>query len=614
MHRVVLLIDFWHFLMNKRLILLFVLGYSLISGAQDLRHYELLYRKPDTLNHSSVITSPFDALNTPQNETLKPLETLKPSVTLKPLETLKQPFLSWLYTKTFFDPFIILNKPDIYLSADPLFDAEIGRDNHGPTWVNTRGFQVYGKINLGKKVEMVESVELVEPFPSPPQPLSPFPPHPLTPFPPQPLSPSSPVLSFYSNYYESQSRPPLYLDSIASFAGGIPGQGSYLDFGNVYDHSYATAWVKYQARKFFTFELGTGKNFFGNGYRSMLLSDNARNYPYFRIDTRFWRINYTNLWAEFQDNNYHDGPFGSYQKKYGAFHYLSYSVTNRLEISLFEAIIWQGRDSLHTRGFEFSYLNPVIFLRPVEWTLGSPDNALIGLNANYRFFNNTYLYGQLLLDDFPISHIIARDGFWGNKIAGQLGGKTFIPFRDTGRETRDDLDSASRVTRHASRLQSRVTRHDLRGIFLQSELNFARPYSYSHWTTKQNYGHISQPLAHPLGANFYEWVSFARLHWDRLLLEGRYSYAKFGANYDGLNYGQDIFQSFETRVNELGNFIGQGLPTTLTYTSFTFSFLLNPSSLLNIFTTLTLRQQNDVHTTWVTVGVRNSLRNLYTDF
>jgi hypothetical protein len=406
------------------------------------------------------------------------------------------------------------------------------------------------------------------------------------------------------------------MDSLASISGGVPGQGAILLNNGIWDHGYATGWVRYNARKYFTFEFGTGKNFFGNGYRSMLLSDNSRNYPYFRIDTRIWRFHYTNLWAEFQDNQYHDGPMGAYQKKYGAFHYLSYSITNRLELSVFEAIVWQGRDSLHTRGFDINYLNPIIFLRPVEWTLGSPDNALFGGNLSYRFLNHSYLYGQLLLDDFPISHIKAQDGYWGNKYAGQVGCKAWIPLkkgygkRDSGFGIRD-----SHIQSPKSKIQN--PKSDIY-LFLQSEFNFARPYTYSHWTSKQNYGHLGQPIAHPLGANFYEWVNFARFHWYNVIIEGRYSLAKYGTNYGTLNFGQDIFLSYDTRVNELDNFIGQGKAATLDYTSLTFSFLLNPSSLLNVFCTLTDRRKvttsSHDHNIWITFGVRNSIRNFYYDY
>jgi len=36
------------------------------------------------------------------------------------------------------------------------------------------------------------------------------------------------------------------------------------------------------------------------------------------------------------------------------------------------------------------------------------------------------------------------------------------------------------------------------------EFNAARPYTYSHKNTIQNFSNNGQPVAHPFGANFYE--------------------------------------------------------------------------------------------------------------
>ena len=52
--------------------------------------------------------------------------------------------------------------------------------------------------------------------------------------------------------------------------------------------------------------------------------------------------------------------------------------------------------------FELQYLNPVIFYRMVEQILGSPDNAMIGLNVSYDIKNRIRVYGQLLLDELNL--------------------------------------------------------------------------------------------------------------------------------------------------------------------------------------------------------------------
>jgi len=47
------------------------------------------------------------------------------------------------------------------------------------------------------------------------------------------------------------------------------------------------------------------------------------------------------------------------------------------------------------RGIDFSYINPFIFLRPVEASNGSPDNALIGLTSKYKILMVLPLTGSL---------------------------------------------------------------------------------------------------------------------------------------------------------------------------------------------------------------------------
>ena len=66
----------------------------------------------------------------------------------------------------------------------------------------------------------------------------------------------------------------------------------------------SSGYVIYRPNNMFTLQFGHGKHFIGNGYRSLLLSDNSFNYPFLRIQTTFGKIQYTNLYAELQDINY----------------------------------------------------------------------------------------------------------------------------------------------------------------------------------------------------------------------------------------------------------------------------------------------------------------------
>jgi hypothetical protein len=143
---------------------------------------------------------------------------------------------------------------------------------------------------------------------------------------------------------------------------------------------------------------------------SMLLSDNTFNYPYLKIQTTFWKVQYTNLYAELMDINYfatHGLPNWDqmgYPKKYMSAHYLSLNATKKLNISLYEAVIWRMNHAPGSSGFDVNYLNPIAMLRPIEFSVNSPDNVLVGVNTKYTF-ESSYMYGQLVLDEFSITDL-----------------------------------------------------------------------------------------------------------------------------------------------------------------------------------------------------------------
>ena len=90
-------------------------------------------------------------------------------------------------------------------------------------------------------------------------------------------------------------------------------------------------------------------------------------------------------------------------------------------MSIFEAIVWQDNDPNYRRGFDVNYLNPVLFYRPTEFSLGSPDNALLGFAVNVRVGKHALLYSQLMFDEFLLSNVRAGEGWFGNKQGLQLG-------------------------------------------------------------------------------------------------------------------------------------------------------------------------------------------------
>jgi hypothetical protein len=268
-------------------------------------------------------------------------------------------------------------------------------------------------------------------------------------------------------------------------------------------------------------------------------------------------------------------------------HYLSFLPGKRWNISLFESIIWQASDSSINRGFDLSYLNPIIFYRPVEFNLGSGDNALMGLNLRFTAAKGIALYGQFVIDEFKIKEMTSNRGWTGNKYAWQFGIKSF------------DL------------LQ-------IENLNLQAEYNLIRPYTFSHYTTIQNYSNAKESLAHPSGANLKEVVIISKYNYKRLYFNLKYVWSAFGLDSSGLNFGKNIFSSPVTAPHEYGNYTTQGIYTTLNQVDFSVSYLVNPSANANFFIGATLRKEYnyrmDNSYTYFSLGFRTSLRNLYYDF
>lgn len=396
--------------------------------------------------------------------------------------------------------------------------------------------------------------------------------------------------SFQSSFLESQATYSGYIDSVVSATFVVPGGSRIKNYNSKYDFGTASGSICYSLKKHFSFQFGHDKNFIGDGYRSMLLSDNSFNYPFLKINASFWKVKYMVLYALFQD-----GPYltfndeQAFRRKYGTFHYLDVDIGKRLTVGILESIIWRY-DA--TRAFDINYINPVIFLRPVEFSIGSPDNALLGFNTKFKINSSNYLYGQLMLDEFKLKEVRDQKGWWGNKQAFQAGWRSFNVFK-------------------------------VKNLHFRTEFNYARPYTYQHRKSATAYAHYNQALAHPLGANFWESVTFVNYSLKRWHGELRVTLAETGydlADSSGtlVNYGQNILLSYETRPNEYGNETLQGLATKMLGCGLRAWYLLNPASNMIIESGVDFRATDNVagesQTLYFYFGIRTTLSNRYTDF
>jgi hypothetical protein len=182
--------------------------------------------------------------------------------------------------------------------------------------------------------------------------------------------------------------------------------------------------------------------------------------------------------------------------------------------------------------FDFQYMNPIIFYRHIEGSLGSPDNAMAGLDVKANLKHGIQLYGQFIMDEFIISRVRKQPTNWTNKFGFQFGAKYIDAF-------------------------------GVKNLDMQVELNRVRPFTYSHSDSIANFTHYNQPLAHPLGANFQEILGIIRYQpAPKWMLDARVIYYEKGMDSANTNFGGNIFKIYSTRTGEDGFSVGSGLFTS----------------------------------------------------
>ncbi|MET0391991.1 MAG: capsule assembly Wzi family protein [Chitinophagaceae bacterium] len=384
-------------------------------------------------------------------------------------------------------------------------------------------------------------------------------------------------IGFSAYLTDNQERDPLYVQQWIADRDAVPGAGFNKPFkaaGGV-DYFDARGVLTFNVTKYIDVAFGYDRNFIGNGHRSLFLSDFGNSNLFLKLNTRIWKINYQNLFMELHNTNRIAGD-ELIGKKYAAMHHLDVNVTRWLNIGLFEGVIF-GRPNR----FDFSYLVPVIFYRSIEQQNGSADNALAGMDFKANVAKKFQFYGQLLLDEFKLSEIKAGNGWWGNKYGIQAGVKYIDAF-------------------------------GIQNLDLQLEHNRVRPFTYSHYDSIANYTHYNQPLAHPLMANFKEWIGIARYQpAPKWLVTAKAMYYRQGRDSSAVSYGSNIFlpNVAPYRTSEYGFDIGSGWQTDVFYSSLLVSYELRQNLFLELYGVLRKQETKtppitSATTTQVSVGVR----------
>jgi hypothetical protein len=328
-------------------------------------------------------------------------------------------------------------------------------------------------------------------------------------------------IGFYTYITDNQEEGPRYYRTRVDSLGAVAGAGFYKRFKGTssgdkgQDYFDYRGYITFKAAKMIDVQWGYDRNFIGHGYRSLVLQDQTAPMLFLKLNTKVWKLNYQNMFMELAPTTAGNNTLGGaiLQKKYAAIHHLGIDITDNMTLGLFEAVTFKRRNK-----FEFGYLVPVIFYRAVESGLGSGDNAMVGIDYKVNFDQHFQVYAQAALDEFNTKEL--RKKSWANKIGLQAGMKY--------------LDVAN-----------------IENLDMQAEWNLVRPYTYSHFDSATTYTHYNQPLAHQLGANFFDLNFLVRYQpKERLSFEARTIFAKQG--FDSTKnashtFGGNIFKDYRTR-------------------------------------------------------------------
>ena len=302
---------------------------------------------------------------------------------------------------------------------------------------------------------------------------------------------------FETSFFENQSTFPTYLRSYCNATNIVPGQGRWKTFKtNGFDYAMACGVINYQPSKNFSIRLGTGKQKVGVGYRSLLLSDNSFNYPYLQFTANFFKqkVLYSQTYALLMNDTtggtkQPKGAEGILQKKAASFQQVSFHISKRINLYLFQGLIWKATDNDNIMHLNPLYANPIIFTNLAAYGFNNDNHILVGGGWEMKPFKKTSFYGQFMYD-----------GSYQNKT--NMGAQGGIKFFDL---------------------------LHIKNLYLQYEYNYVSKNSYVEAKNPtQDYSHYNQLLTTPAPFS-NEMIGVASYTFKKFFIQVKENYS-FGDN------------------------------------------------------------------------------------
>ncbi len=312
-------------------------------------------------------------------------------------------------------------------------------------------------------------------------------------------------IGFHFYATDNQEQGPIQFRQYVANNSATPGAGFSKVFkdGRGRDYFDARGSVSWNVSSFINMQFGFDQQFIGNGYRSLVWGNFAPPSLFLKFNTRFWKLNYTNIFSELYTP---EAPRGDVLriKQYAATHHLSINATPWLNVGVFETVVFGEPDIL-----KIQHLQPVIFLNSLLRDKEGNTNSMLGFDLKANLFNHVQLYGQYIVQGTNMGEEREGGDSWKNRFGFQAGAKYVDAF-------------------------------GVKNLDMQAEINQVRPFMYSSSQNGGSWTNYRQPMAHPLGSNFRELVGILRYQpVPRVYIFGRVNYWKQGLDSANLNFGNN---------------------------------------------------------------------------
>ena len=469
------------------------------------------------------------------HSSIKPfLETYQISI-----DTTNKSSLNKWKKKIFEESLLLVNEDQVRLTTDPLFNFSISPKNNVLGYMyssNVRGFRITGDLTS--------------------------------------------KLSFETRFYENQFFYPDFLsqkaldraedeNSIDAIAFGIGRAKKFKESG--IDAGLANGYVSFSPIKGIIFQLGHGRHFFGNGYRSLLLSDYAPDYQYLSGQYHFFKgkLLYKHVHSKLYNLSripVSTTPESMLIPKSFGFNQLSFQATSALSFSIFEGTVFKAYNANYgTSNPHFSFYFPVMGAHFLAKDTSSSNSTIYGVNASYLLNKNIKLYTQFAFRS-------------QSKVGAQFG-------------IRNEFSVDQRKTIS----------------FLNLEFNYVPTSMYSVDSNNQfqQISHMGHELAHPLGSGFSEWVLKGQINYGRFFCRIGNTFVNIDRPVNNQHFANQVFTSNDLiEVVEKSNLINLNN---------SFGILINPATRMEFSIGHLSRSIDGIWDNYLFFSFRTYLKNDYFD-